>query len=68
MNGEIFNFTTVYLFVLLRDIRPGSQAQSDVVTRTQTRCGCQYIVTHAPKIDERFQTRFLMTALGSEIG
>ena len=29
-NAEIFNFSAVYLFVPLRDIRPGSQAQSDV--------------------------------------
>lgn len=68
MNGGIFNFTAVYLFVLFRDVRPGSQARSDVVIRTQTRCGESYVVTHAPKIDERFQTLLLTTAFGREIG
>ena len=52
LNSGIRDFAAVYLFVLLSDIRPGSQPQRDVVTRTQTRVGRQYIVTHAPEIDE----------------
>lgn len=52
LNRGIVDFAAVDLFVLLGDVGPGLEAQSDMVAATQARGGRQDVVAHAPEVDK----------------